>query len=356
MRENTLMAQRFDTSELKVEGEPVRVAEDVGTIEGTGNYSGFTVSENGMLAYRPGRNATDTSLTWIDRSGKILGTVGTSANYENPRLSPDGKRLAVFKREGAGGDIWIFDLERPGGGPSRFTFDAAEDNYPLWTPDGSRIIFASNRDGGIFNLYWKSSTGTGQDELLLKSLNNKTPTDVSTDGLKLLYDENDPKTGFDIWVLSLSKERKATRFLGTTFNETRAVFAPDTRWIAYASNESNVLQVYVRDFPSSGGQWQVSPSGGNRPRWQADGKELFYAAPSTELMVVDLRGTTPGSQFKVGAAQPTFRGLVGAGAIRNSFDIMRADNRKFLVLASQTETQGSPPIVVRLNWASGVFQ
>jgi eukaryotic-like serine/threonine-protein kinase len=273
MRENTLMTQRFNTSAMKLEGEPVRVAEDVGTIEGSGNYSGFSVSETGRLAYRPGRNALDTTLSWIDRSGKILQSVGPSAYYENPKLSPDGKRLAVFKREGAGGDIWIFDLGRPGG-PSRFTFDAAEDNFPLWTPDGSRIIFASNRDGGIFNLYWKSSTGTGDDELLLKSPNNKTPADVSTDGLRLLYEETDPTTNLDIWVLSLAKDRKATRFLGKTYNEYRPTFSPDTHWIAYSSNESGLYEVYVRDFPSSGGQWQ-QPAAMAR-RWKRALLRLAY--------------------------------------------------------------------------------
>jgi serine/threonine protein kinase/Tol biopolymer transport system component len=352
MRENTLMVQRFNSSELKLEGEPVRVAEDVGTIEGAGNYSGFAVSENGRLAYRPGRNATDTSLSWIDRSGKFLQSIGI-ANYENPRLSPDGKRLAVFKREGAVGDIWIFDLERPGN-PSRFTFDAAEDNYPLWTPDGSHIIFASNRDGGIFNLYSKSASGTGDDELLFKSPNSKTPTDVSFDGTKVLYDEQDPKTGYDLWVLSLSKEPKATQFLGSGYTEYKATFSPDMHWIAYASNQSGQFEVYVRDFPSSGGQWQVSRSGGNRPRWRPDGRELLYDK-SAELMAVDITGTVPGNQFKSGPPQSIFGGLIGGGTIRNNFDMIKGDNR-FLVSASQTETRGTPAIVVVLNWASGLPQ
>jgi serine/threonine protein kinase/Tol biopolymer transport system component len=354
MRENTLMAQRFNTSDLKLEGEPMRVAEEVGTIEGTGNLSGFAVSENGRLAYRPGRNATGASLSWIDRSGKIVQSIGTMENYENPRLSPDGKRLAVFKREGAGGDIWIFDLERPGS-PSRFTFDAAEDNYPLWTPDGSRIIFASNRDGGIFNLYSKSATGTGDDELLFKSPNNKTPTDVSFDGTKLLYDEQDPKTGYDLWLLSLSKEPKAKQLLSSMFTEYKATFSPDMRWIAYASNESGHFEVYVRDFPSSGGKWQASGTGGSRPGWSPDGRELFYDNVG-ELMAVDVTGTRAGGQFKEGPAQALFGGLIGGGTIRNSFDMIKGDNR-ILVLASQTASaRGAPPIVVVLNWASGLPQ
>jgi serine/threonine protein kinase len=352
MRENTLMAQRFNTSDLKLEGEPMRVAEDVGTIGGTGNLSGFAVSENGRLAYRPGRNATETSLSWIDRSGKILQTIGTMANYENPRLSPDGKRLAVFKREGAGGDIWIFDLERPGN-PSRFTFDAAEDNYPLWTPDGSRIIFASNRDGGIFNLYWKSATGTGDDELLFKSRNNKMPTDVSFDGTMLLYDEQDPKTNNDLWLLSLSKEPKPKQLLSSNFIEQGATFSPDKRWIAYTSNESGQFEVYVRDFPSSGGKWQVSASGGNRPQWSPDGRELFYSSNNLELMAVDLVGTLAGSQFKGGPAQSLFRGLIPGSTMRNSFDVIKGDKR---ILALQAETRSTSPIVVILNWASGLPQ
>ena len=233
MRENTLMVQGFDPNEHKREGEPTRIAEGVGKVDGTGQISGFSVSENGRLAYRPGGEGSTRYLMWIDRNGKTLGTIGTPADWENPKISPDGKRLAVFKRDGAGGDIWIFDLER-GGSPSKFTFDAAEDNYPLWSSDGNRIIFASNRDGGVFNLYEKSSTGTGEDTLLLKSANSKMPTDLSADGLHLLYEEVDPKNTSDVWILESDRSQTDSFSRNPVYGGTGHVFsgyALDRVWV-----------------------------------------------------------------------------------------------------------------------------
>ena len=350
LRESTLMAQRFDTSRLELSGDPFQVAEQVGSNPSNG-AAGVTVSENGVLAYRAGGGGGARQLVWIDRSGKAEQSIGTPALYENPRLSPDGKRLAVFKPDG-GGDIWVTDLER--GNSARFTFDPAADNDPIWSPDGTRIAFVSNRDGGVFNLYQKSSGGTGEDELLLKTPNNKLLDDWSADGRYILYQEGDPKTKADLWILPLVGDRKPMRFLGTPFNERYASFSPDGRWIAYESDESGTAQVYVQGFPASGRKWLISTKAAisTFPRWRPDGKELFYDAAGP-LMAVDLTGTVPGGELKVGTPQQLFAGLQALAP--HNYDVTPG-GRRFLLVAAQNLVTGPAPIVVVLNWKSGLRQ
>jgi serine/threonine protein kinase/dipeptidyl aminopeptidase/acylaminoacyl peptidase len=356
LREAMLMAQPFNPSRLELSGASFQVAEQVAWNETTG-IGGFTVSQNGALAYRPGGIAQGRQLIWVDRNGKAAGTVGSPALYENPRLSPDGKHVAVQRPEG-GGDIWIFDLER--GNSTRFTFDPASDNDPVWSPDGTRIAFVSNRDGGVFNLYQKNSSGTGEDELLLKTANNKLIDDWSPDGRYILYEEEDPKTKTDLWILPTFGDRKPVRFLATLFNERGASFSPDGHWIAYQSDESGGKQVYVQSFPVAGGKWQVSV--GNRqysyPRWRSDGKELFHDA-SGQLMSVDLTGTVAGGEFKAATPRPLFFGLQDLSP--HNYDLS-PDGSRFLLVTGRdfvTATGQSPiglPLVVVLNWQSGLKQ
>ena len=349
LRESTLMAQRLDLGRFELSGDPFQAAEQVASNPATG-AAGVAVSEDGVLAYRTGGVSGGRQLAWLDRSGKPDGMVGTSALYENPRLSPDGKRLAVFKPEG-GGDIWIDDLER--GSSTRFTFDAGSDNVPLWSPDGSRIAFVSNRDGGVFNLYQKNSSQAGDDELLLKTPNNKLLNDWSADGRYLLYQELDPKTNGDLWVLPLFGDRKPARVLGTPFNEQFASFSPDGRWIGYVSDESGIRQVYVQGFPAFGGKWQISTgtSDTSFPRWRSDGKELFYDRQG-QLMAVDLTGTLPGGPFKAGTPQELFSGL--SNLPPHNYDVTPGGQR-FLVIAATNLAAGPSPIVVVLNWKTGLL-
>jgi Tol biopolymer transport system component len=348
LRESTLMAQRFDPGRLELSGDPFQVAEQVGW--NSGGAGGFTVSANGVLAYRTGGMGQGRQLIWIDRNGKAEGTVGSPALYENPRLSPDGKRLAVRKPDG-GGDIWIFDLER--GNSTRFTFDPASDNDPVWSPDGTRIAFVSNRDGGVFNLYQKNSGGTGQDELLLKTANNKLIDDWSADGRYILYQEADPKTKDDLWVLPLFGDRKLARFLATPFRERNASFSPDGRWIAYDSDETGQFQVYVQSFPASGGKWQVSAGSrqGSLPRWRSDGKEMFYDAGGP-MMAVDLAGTVAGREFKAGAPRQLFTGL--QGLLPHNYDLSPKGDRFLVDTNRDLSSTAAAPIVVVLNWKTGL--
>ncbi|MGQ0732685.1 MAG: protein kinase domain-containing protein [Acidobacteriota bacterium] len=343
LRESTLMAHRFDPSRREIVGEPFRVVE--GVASGNNFQAGVTATDTGVLAYRPGSANRGLTMRWIDRRGARGDAVGTPGVYENPRLSPDGTRLAYHSQD-RGADIWVTDLAR--GATTRFTFDPGTDNVPVWSPDGARIAFVSNREGGVFNVYHRSASGTGEDELLLKTPNNKTLNDWSADGRYLLYEENDPKTGSDLWVLPMTGDRTPMRVLDTRFNERGGAFSPDGRWIAYASDENGANEVYVRTFPVSGGKWQVSTGRGFSPRWRPDGKELFYDRTG-QMMAVDLSGTVPGRQFKAGPPTPLFPGLRSMPP--HNYDIA-ADGR-FLVLTT-TAADTLLPIVVVLNWLSGL--
>jgi Tol biopolymer transport system component len=344
MRENTLMAQPFDISRLELSGDPFQVAENIGTV--VDGLAGFSASRNGALAYRTG-GAGGRRLTWFSREGEIEGEVGTPAFYQHIDLSSDGKRLAMFKSEG-GGDIWVTDLERKTN--TRFTFDAASDMMPVWSPDGKQIAFVSNRTGGVFNIFVKASNLTGEEQMLLETPNNKTITDWSPDGRYLLYEENDPKTKRDLWALPLFGDRKPLRLLATVQDDFGAAFSPDGRWIAYASSDGSSPHVFVQGFPEPHGRLQISTGAlGTFPRWRGDGKELFYDN-SGRLMAVDVIGTMSGNEFNAGTPRELFTGLRGLGG--HSFDVS-ADGRRFIVISPGLETS-SAPIVVILNWLSGI--
>jgi Tol biopolymer transport system component len=225
------------------------------------------------------------------------------------------------------------------------------DNDPVWSPDGASIAFASNRDGGVFNLYRKNSAGTGEEELLLKTPNNKIIDDWSADGRYILYEEVDPKNKEDLWVLPLFGDRKPIKFMGTPFNEWLASFSPDGHWIAYTSDESGRSQVYVQSFPTASGKWQVSTTAsGSGPRWRHDSKEIFYDGAGP-MMAVDLTGTVPGGQFKAGTSQQLFTGLMNLPP--HNFDLS-ADGKRFLVVSGRDLAGAPSPIVVVLNWKLGL--
>jgi len=272
LRNETLMAQPFDSKELQLTGEPFPVAERVAFNPGLGRGA-FSVSENGMLAYRSGSGQINQPL-WFDRGGKQIGSLGAAGLYLTLWLSPDETRAAVDRSDPQTGtnDIWLFDLLR--GIPSRFTTDPANDSNPLWSPDGSRIVFTSNREG-VRSLYQKIASGAGNEEVLLKSSEEKVPDDWSLDGLFIVYQTLNSKTKWDLWVLPMSGERQPFPFLQTDFNEQEAQFSPDGKWMAYTSDESGAPEVYVQTFPASGGRWRVSTGGGSQPKWRRDGRELF---------------------------------------------------------------------------------
>jgi hypothetical protein len=197
-RQTTLFAQAFDFKRQELSGNPLPVAEQV---------AGFSAT-SGIVAYRTGSASASRQLTWLDRSGKSVGAIGApdTTGLTHAELSPDGQHVAVQRTVNGNFDVWLIDAVR--GVPTRFTFDAAIDVFPLWSPDGSRIVFQSNRKG-VYNLYWKLSSGAGADELLLESDQAKSPTDWSSDGRFLLFRSLDLQAGWDLWVLPMSGAREA---------------------------------------------------------------------------------------------------------------------------------------------------
>ena len=380
IRAGTLLAQRLDLGRGELTGDPVTVADPVAFNAGT--FAGaFSVSAAGLVAYRSGE-ATQRQLVWFDRSGKTLGTLGPpdANSLTSPSLSPDGRRVAVYRTVQGNTDIWLLDATRT----TRFTFDASLDRYPVWSPDGSRIVFESNRKGPR-DLYLKASNGAGGEELLVESAQNKAAFDWSRDGRFLAYRSEDPQTSFDLWVLPMEGDRKPFVFLRTNFDEHRAQFSPDGRWVAYTSNESGQFEIYVRPFfqgglpfaaqgqqvqpapvsgnasgtssgsstgGGAGGQWQVSTSGGINPRWRADGKELYYIAPDGKLMAASI--TASGATIEPGTPVALFQTrILGGGMDLNvgtQYDV--TGDGRFLI--NTVLEDDASPITLLQNWAAGL--
>jgi Tol biopolymer transport system component len=343
-RQQTVMAQGFNADKLQLTGEAVPVAEGIGRFLATA-LALFSVSDTGVLIYRS-QYLQDSQLTWFDRGGKQLGTVGPPGVWGVIRLSPDEKRVALQRVDNEKGtyDIWVIELTR--GTPTRLTFDPANDVYPAWSPDGSRIVFSSNRDGAA-NLYQKPSSGAGDDELLFKSDDAKLPTDWSPDGRYILYQDFSQKD-FDLWVLPLFEERKPALFLQTDFAELYGRFSPDGRWITYVSGESGRREVYVRSFPDAGGKWQISNGGGAQPHWRRDGRELFYLTAEKKLMAVEVNGSS--ATFEAGIPKPLFDLRINSTNGFSDYDVT-ADGQRFLV-NTLVEQNVRSPVTVVMNWTA----
>lgn len=345
LQNEKLMAQPFDVDKFQLTGEPLPVAEHVAYNLGLGRGA-FSVSENGVLAYRSGSSQVNQPL-WFDRGGKQIGAAGAAGLYLTLSLSPDESRVALDRVDIQTGtyDIWLVDLLRDI--PSRFTTDPASDSNPLWSPDGSRIVFTSGREGQG-NLYQKSASGSGNEEVLLKSGEAKVPDDWSSDGQFIVYETINSKTRHDLWMLPMSGDRQPFPFLQTEFNERQAQFSPDGKWIAYTSDESGAPEVYVQTFPASGGKWRVSTGGGSQPSWRRDGKELFYVAADRKLMAVDIK---LGATFEARILKTLFatRVLTLTG-FRNHYAVT-ADGQRFLINTTIEEI-GTSPISVVVNWTA----
>jgi Tol biopolymer transport system component len=348
------MVQRFDEKRLELIGEPLPVAERVGSSGIAGYYS---ITTNGVLAYRSGENIQISQPEWFDRQGKVLGRTGEPSIYFGVALSPNGTQVALANNSASfSSDLWLIDLAR--GTNTRFTFGQGYNFLPIWSPDGSRIIFASDR-GGTGDLYQKLVSGVKDEEVLLKSSNPKYPTSLSGDGRFLLYTALDPKTNCDLWVLPLQGDRKPIPLLQTNFNEFDGHFSPDMRWVAYVSDESGKNEIYVRGISqqSSGGapletvgKWLVSKGGGTGPRWRGDGKELYYRALDGRVMAMQVATDTA---FKAGTPEPLFQTPpdVKTLFIPIPYWDVTSNGSRFILWTQFTENTSTPFTIV-LNWPS----
>jgi Tol biopolymer transport system component len=342
VRQKTLLAQRFDPKSLELTGEAFPIVENVQ--DDPGFFSAvFSVSDEGTLAYQSASGSSGLSeLTWVDRSGKKLEVLGDPADYFEPRISPDGRRVAVAVEDP--GDIWIYDLARRV--RTRLTFAGSDDFGPTWSPDGTRVAFSSQRTGSG-DIYAKAASGTGADELLSTSKIFKVPNSWSPDGRYIAYVafQGAPGSKADLWLLSLS-DRKASPILRSEFDELQGIFSPDGRWLAYASNESGHFEIYVQPFPGPGGKWQISTSGGTQPRWARGGKELFFVAPGGKIMSVEIRASTI---VEAGTPQVLF-----SASLKNApgppYDVSSDGQR--ILLNRPIEEASAPPITLVQNWTA----
>jgi eukaryotic-like serine/threonine-protein kinase len=339
VREGTLIAQPFDSERRRLTGEAFSVAEKVGV--DTSGWAGFS-SANGMLVV--GSSGGLARLAWMDRTGKRLEWVGEGIGGNlRPRLSPDGTQAVYMSVTASNTDIWVRELAR--GISTRFTFDPSFDTHPAWAPDGSRIVFASNR-AGTMDLYIKDSRGAGQEQLLLTTEHPKYPTDWGAGGRLVVYYEVDSKTQRDLWIVPPDGDRRPVLFLKTGFNERDGAFSPDSRWIAYASDESGRYEIYVQPYPATGAKRQVSREGGVKPRWRRDGKEMYWLEEGGMLVAapVDL-----GDGFRPGLTQRLFpTGIVTA----NDYFDVSLDGKRFLIPLSAEEAE-STPLTLLQNWLPG---
>ena len=352
---DTALAQPFDSGRLELSGQPLMVAEQVG--RASSGYSAMSVSGSSILAYsapmmRPGR------LTWFDRDGRLLGTVGPEGNYIDFRLSPDEGRVAatVVNPKFGRTDIWLTDIAR--GNTSRLTSGYSLNASPIWSPDGTRIIYRTVRKG-LAEFYRKSADGGGGDEpVLLENMqrevlpesNVSVPTDWSPDGRAILYSTS--TSNVQLWLLPISPGGGAGRpfkLIDSPADMMHGNFSPDGRLIAYCSNYSGEWKVYAQTFPPSDRIWKISTQGGYQPRWRADGREIYYLTKERKLMAVPVDA---GPSFAV--PKPLFQTQVPSGMTSiNMHYVPGRDGRRFLVNTQIGEPRPSP-ITVVLNWSAAL--
>jgi len=345
----TLRAVAFDLATLETRGTPVPIVPDV-VMTNTGGVDAV-VAGDGTLAYvsRSGVIGAQRTLVWVDRQGRETPILSPPRAYLYPRLSPDGKRVAVSAADQET-DIWVWDLSRTT--LTRATFDPRLDTYPVWTPDGHRLLFSSEPTGAR-NLYWQAADGTGAVERLTESPNQQNPAAVTPDGRRLIFTEVAPKTADDVMQIELDGTHRVTPLVQSPFAERNGIVSPDGRWLAYEANESGRFEIYVRPFPEvNDGHWQVSTGGGTRPLWAPGGQELFYASPTGALMRVGVErasswtATTPTLLVKEGYF------TIPGGTFGRTYDIA-PDGQRFLMIkegGGADQTAAPPQIIVVQHW------
>jgi serine/threonine-protein kinase len=348
----TLRAVPFDLTQQTVRGTPVPVVPRI-VMSNFGAFE-FALASDGTLVYvdAPATSPVGRTLMWVDRNGKEEPVGAPSRGYNYPSLSSDGTRIAVSAGDQEQ-DVWIWDLQH---GPplARLTVDPSQDVTPIWTSDG-RIIFGSDRLGGIRNLWWQAADGTDTPERLMSSTNSQTPTGLTPNGSDVLVSVLTPDRGFDIMRLPLRGDRRLIPVVQTSANERSGVVSPDGHWLAYQSDRSGSPEIYVRPYPttdpnSEAGARQVSLAGGTRPLWARGGRELFYVTPDLTLMSVRVEATptvwhngAPTKLIDVRSAN--------IGTPWRSYDVS-PDGQRFLMVRAAGQDQGSaaPSVIVVQHW------
>jgi eukaryotic-like serine/threonine-protein kinase len=341
----TLLAQPFDLETVKLTGEGVPLAEKV-LNDAIMARSVFSVSADGTLVYQTGGTVGGSRMIWLNRSGHEVSAFGEPAAYSWPRISPDGKRVAMLIADATTGntDIWIKEID--GERPQRLTFDLTDEGNPTWFPDGSRLVFNSTRKG-VRDLLWKAASGSGASSVLLESAANKHPQDISPDGRYLIYTDTNPSSGdYDLWLVPFGDDR-ARPFIAAEGNQTFAQFSPDGRWLAYDSDETGSVEVYVTSFPKRDSKWQVSQQGGIMPKWRRDGREIFYLTQDHQR-VFAAEVAPREESFRVTRTSTLFttRPITGMGY---PYDVS-ADGQRFLFVTTLGEA--SSPLTLVTNWTA----
>jgi len=343
VREGKLLAQEFNSASLAVSGDAFPLAEQV--------TAGTTISASaaGPIVYRTASAGTlQQQLISLDRSGRELEKIVYPANaVPGPALAHDGRRIATYRLVNGNMDIWSYEIARRTW--DRITFDPGDDIWPLWSPDDRRMVFGSARSTAVVNLYSKVlSAAPGSEQLLLSTPRGAFPMDWSADGRFLLYDELGTNGTSDLWALPLEGDRKPFEVVRTDFDEGLGQFSPDGRWVAYQSDRTGRVEVYVRPFPGPGTDVVVSTDGGTQPRWNPDGKELFYIADDDRLMSVPIQFSADGKSPEPGKPVGLFATALGRRYVYRQRYVVLPNGR--FVTNSYVDDGGASPIMVILDW------
>jgi len=343
VRGNLLMAQPFDVKRFELTGNAFPVADNV-RVDVTYNLSIFSASQNGIIAYLPGEGASGTNLVLYDRNGEVISIVGERAIYNSPKFSPDGSKIVVdiYDNQSRANNIWVYDIHREA--RTRITFDSVNASDPIWTPDGRFIIYSKSKDR-FENLIMKPSTGAGSEEILHQMNNQMIATSWSPDAKYLtFFDRRD----YDLWVLPFGIDEEPYPFLESQAVLGTPALSPDGNWIAYDSNESGRPEIYILPFLKPGGKWQVSTTGGTRPRWRNDGRELFYMDFDGTIKSAEI--SMKESTIEIGSVRPLFN--TKANIRFGTYDI--TPDGQLFVVNSVIESYEDELITLILNWNSDV--
>jgi len=345
VQNGNLMAQAFDAKRADLRGDPVPVA--AGVVRNAGTWrAAFDASSNGTLVFQAGSSAIGSQLLWLSRDGKPPVQLGEGAAFQEMKLSPDGRRLAV-----AVGDpspaVWVYDVAR--GVRTRLTFQGNAVT-PVWSPDGTRVAFAERRGNGALDVYVKDASGVSKEEPLVSDNQDKVVADWSPDGRYILYTATPGSLANSIWMVPLAGDRKPQLLMqsGSEAYLMGGRVSPDGKWVAYISRESGRAEVYVTNFPQPSGKWQISTAGGNQPRWRRDGKALYYMGIDRAVMAASI--TLHGDAIDIGAVQPYVKTSAVTVRFGGGYDIA-PDGR---VLVNSTVGDDTRTITMIANWPAGL--